>query len=81
MNNLKRVGSIFLNNKVLISDPCYETKCNHNISIIVSYKIIPMEYLLNFQRYPILTNSLPLYFHGCAVKLSLNLSAHGSPEG
>ena len=33
MNNLKRVGSIFLNNKVLISDPCYETKCNHNISI------------------------------------------------
>lgn len=33
MNNLKRVGSIFLNNNVLISDPCYETDCNYNISI------------------------------------------------
>ena len=33
MNNLKRIGSIFLNNEVLISDPCYETDCKHNVLI------------------------------------------------
>lgn len=33
MNNLKRVGSIFLNNEVLISNPCYETDCRSNILI------------------------------------------------
>ena len=33
MNNLKQVGSIFLDNEVLISDPCYETNCKHNLLI------------------------------------------------